>query len=51
MLESNYLVLRMDIHLHEVQKRPFMMDLLSQNIFERFIEIKEMQREIASITF
>ena len=24
----------------EVQKRPFMMDLLSQNIFERFIEIK-----------
>lgn len=24
----------------EVQKRPFMIDLLSQNIFERFIEIK-----------
>ena len=24
----------------EVQKRPFMMDLIAQNIFERFIEIK-----------
>ena len=24
----------------EVQKRPFMLDLISQNIFERFIEIQ-----------
>ena len=38
----------MGIHLLKFKKRPFMFDLISQNIFERFIEIKRDDKGIRS---